>query len=421
MTQKASGTSNPLTISGNLATFTTPLPVSIGVGDALEYDSDNNGSIDQIVFISKRMSNYTYLVYTASGNFPVATSASDNDWKIFRAYTSLANVNTGTENTGIDINVQNFDMSGTHNLVSNNETWHIALYASATPDTSLASFPATWTTGPGNDLQIFSPFLPRDVGLSQRHQGIWAPSTAYRLQLMSGPVNAAALTIATGHVKIEGIQISTQASTNGQKAINIDLPPNQHRIVLRDNIITGSNAGNYQDYSGIYFFDHDTNNTGDLILLNNVIYGFTGATIGQNRCFYSNAGFASLYLYNNTMVDCGMGIYLGTALQSTLVNNLVIAAASEQAYCYNSGGCAATGVTGSNNLGSDNLTPSLSVSGALSVQFVSTGTKNYRISGSDTIARYMAMDLANAPVFPFDQDILGNLRGAQWSIGAFEP
>ncbi|NIS80820.1 MAG: hypothetical protein GTO14_11555, partial [Anaerolineales bacterium] len=44
-------TANGLTISGSTATFGTALADNIGVGDVIQYDSDDNGSIDALAFI----------------------------------------------------------------------------------------------------------------------------------------------------------------------------------------------------------------------------------------------------------------------------------------------------------------------------------------------------------------------------------
>jgi len=51
ITALASGAGNGLVISGSTALFDSSLPDNVGVGDAIQYDSDNNGSIDAIAFI----------------------------------------------------------------------------------------------------------------------------------------------------------------------------------------------------------------------------------------------------------------------------------------------------------------------------------------------------------------------------------
>ena len=51
------GSSNEMTITGTTATFPTALPTNVGVGDAIQYDDDNDGDIDaddSIAFIKER-------------------------------------------------------------------------------------------------------------------------------------------------------------------------------------------------------------------------------------------------------------------------------------------------------------------------------------------------------------------------------
>ena len=100
-TALASGAANALTISGSTATFGVALANNIGVGDAIQYDSDGNGSIDALAFIHGRTSSQSYTVKNKTGATPTAV-AGDNDWALYRAYTRLANWESQTENTNID-------------------------------------------------------------------------------------------------------------------------------------------------------------------------------------------------------------------------------------------------------------------------------------------------------------------------------
>ena len=102
------GTGNNLNISGSTATFDSALGNNIGVGDAIQYDSDGNDSIDTICFIHGRTDSTHYTVKTVSGEIPTAVT-NDQDWSIFRSYTSLALAEAGTENTSINDTVENFD------------------------------------------------------------------------------------------------------------------------------------------------------------------------------------------------------------------------------------------------------------------------------------------------------------------------
>ena len=56
--------------SGSTATFASALPNNIGVGDVIQYDSDNNGSIDALAFIHGRTNSQTYTVTSRNGADP---------------------------------------------------------------------------------------------------------------------------------------------------------------------------------------------------------------------------------------------------------------------------------------------------------------------------------------------------------------
>jgi hypothetical protein len=101
----ASGAGNNMTVAGNIATFVIALPNNIGVGDAIQYQVTG---VWNIAFISSRMSNTVYAVQNVAGFSPSATTA-NTSWSIFRAYTGFANALVGTENTGINAAVRNFE------------------------------------------------------------------------------------------------------------------------------------------------------------------------------------------------------------------------------------------------------------------------------------------------------------------------
>ena len=155
----ASGAGNALTISGSTATFAVALPNNVGVGDAIPYDSDGNGSIDSIAFIHGRTSSQSYTVKNAQGAAPTAV-AGDNDWRLFRAYTTLANWQSQSENALIDIAVRNFDTL--KDLVAAGASMFVACYADA-PDTFVVTIDG-WTTGPETYISIFTPVASSQVG-----------------------------------------------------------------------------------------------------------------------------------------------------------------------------------------------------------------------------------------------------------------
>jgi hypothetical protein len=90
----ATGGGNPLYIStAGVATIGGGLPTNVGVGDAIQYDSDNNGSIDKIMFIAYRFSSMQFAVRHADGSVPLAevpVGNPDYDWSVYRAYGHLS-------------------------------------------------------------------------------------------------------------------------------------------------------------------------------------------------------------------------------------------------------------------------------------------------------------------------------------------
>ena len=169
------GGTNGLTISGSTATFTGALPNTIGVGDAIQYDSDGNASIDGLAFIHGRTNSQTYTVKNKSGAPPTPVAAYTG-WTIYRAYIRLLNWQTQTENTNIDNLVENFDTS--KDLVASNTIMSVACYADA--DDTNAVEVTLWITDANHYIDIFTPFLSSQVGVTQRHTGTWA-SGGYKL------------------------------------------------------------------------------------------------------------------------------------------------------------------------------------------------------------------------------------------------
>ena len=126
---------NGLTISGSTATFSTALPNNIGVGDVIQYDSSGDGTIDAIAFIHGRTSSTQYTVKDKNGNAPTAVT-SDYNWAIYRAYTSLANWQSQTENPNITEPVEN-DVNPSMNLVTANTILNVACYGDGEDTTAV--------------------------------------------------------------------------------------------------------------------------------------------------------------------------------------------------------------------------------------------------------------------------------------------
>ena len=78
-----SGVGNNLTISGgNTATFSSAVNTNIVAGHFLQYDSNNDGSIDAIAEITVVNSSTDFTVETVGGGAAINTTAPDQDWKV---------------------------------------------------------------------------------------------------------------------------------------------------------------------------------------------------------------------------------------------------------------------------------------------------------------------------------------------------
>lgn len=293
VTAALSATGGTLTISGTTATFSLAQPDSIGVGDAIQYDSDGNSSIDAVAFIHGRTSSTVYTVANAAGGTPTAVTG-DEDWDIFRAYISLSNWESGTENTGIDAAVRAFD-GGNRNIDTANEFWYIACYPGV--DAVQVNI-SGWTTSATDRILIYTPILASEVGRPMRHRGVWS---SYYYNLVPAVTSAQGIlnNVGTNHVEVRGIQIYMQANGSAEAAIknlSIGAELSISKCILRGNLTQSSSTrfvGIHQGGSGV------------VMVKNCFIYDFmTPSTTADAGILFQNTGVA----YNNTIVNCAKGI-----------------------------------------------------------------------------------------------------------------
>jgi hypothetical protein len=390
----ATGSGNTFMITGSTAIFASALPDRVGVGDAIQYDSDLNGSIDSIAFIHLRVSSTEYVVKNAAGDHPQAV-VSDNDWAIYRAYTSLYNAERGTENSGLNASVRSFETwSDGHDLVANGLTWNIACYADGV-DTDGVNI-GGWNTGPDNYIRIFTPATPAAVGTSQRHPGSWSYSR-YILEA----TGEAALGIYEAYTKVEGLQLGVDTSGSSWPGIvnvgasNIEL---SHSLVAQ----TGGSAST----DGVC-----------------VLAGAAGTRIWNSvvsdvncDCIWSEGGDA--FIYNVTVAGCGCsGVDAGTG--SFAAKNVLASWASESGFDHSTGGsltctyCASFDGSADDHGGTGNLINR-------TFTFVDRPGGDFHLDSSDTGARDQGVDLSADPDLAFSDDIDGDIRSGTWDIGADE-
>ncbi len=402
-----SGGANRLNIVGTTATFLTPLPDNVGVGDALQYDSDGNSSIDAIAFIHGRVSSTVYVVAAASGETPTATT-DERAWDVFRAYASLGNAESGGENSGIDVAVRDFDAWTLGNdLVANNQQWNVACYSDAVDTGHIIV--DDWTTGPNNYFRIFTPYLPTQVGVTQRHRGTW-DSGGYAIELsMSGH----SVETRVPYTIIEGLRVQSP-SEDGNFSYGIRLRGAiASQVHIRNNIVR-KGLGVGSDQGGIFARSSARQPS---YVYNNIVYGFSSA--GAFGIFAGSdlSGGPSL-IFNNTVVDCDAGIVSGYD-DAVLRNNLVYQTTMAFPDNY---------ASGSDNNATDNDDDTTGVLNtptndrrSQAFVFVNAAGADYHLHATDTGATGFGADLSAHPDLPISDDIDNDNRMLPWDIGADAP
>lgn len=411
----ASGSSNAMSIAGTTATFSSSLAATIGVGDVIQYDSDNNGTIDSIAFIHGRSSATVFTVASASGGTPTATTSPDQDWQIFRAYTSLANAVTGVENSGITASLKDFDTwSGGHDLVTGNEQWNIALYAGAS-DTGNISI-IGWTTDDNNILKIYTPVSAAEVGIPQRHIGL--SRTGYHLD---GSIYSE-----VQNVIIDGISVD---NNSGATIFALEMAPLESidsTVVVTHSMIkqsySPSSGYTYAVYLGsVGAFPIHTNN---FIFYDNIIIdtvGLGATTIGAFGNFTRSApvGEDKTYAFNNTIYSLNGISILRNSGDLDIRNNIFNS--KNGAYAAIDWGGNGTITSNLNNASNKDIFSGGSNNKSnQNFSFFDESAGDYRLDTQDTAAKNYGADLSNNGIYNFTDDILGRTRSGSWDIGAVE-
>lgn len=399
-----------MTIAGGIATFGSALPNIVGVGDAIQYDSDNNGSIDSIMFIHGRTDSTHYTVATAAGGVPANMALADQNWSIFRAYRQLENAidNTlgGTENTGIDAAVRDFDSGTFRDLATNNTQWNVAIYGGNTVDLPTNTIVTSgWTTTSTKYLRIYTPYLATEVGVSQRHSGVWNASLFYNQSANSnGTFSGLA-----NNIWFDGLQLQVPAATSNSKVFSIQDTATNVKI---SNCIIRAPAGSGTSQNGIDFLGWQAS-TERHYVYNNIFYGFkrngTGVAVNVNL-----GSGDILYFYNNTVAGNYYGVYSfdGNGANVVLKNNLV--SSNTTNYTITAGPLAGS----TNNLSSTASAPGANPISSASVTFADTVNDDYRIDSTDTVANGAGFNLSGDGNIAFDIDASGANRAGAWDVGA---
>lgn len=391
ITNALSATGGTLTISGSTATFSLAQPDSVGVGDAIQYDSDDNGSIDAICFIHGRISGTEYTVKNAAGAEPTAVTG-DEDWDIFRSYISWANMEAGTENTGINDTVENFD-AGNRNIVTATEIWNVVFYPGV--DVTQVNW-AGWTVSATYYVRFFTPYLSSDVGRSMRHAGILT-SQCYKIENAGSVFLDGTSTSGVVGFRFEGLQIE---KLNGAgSAINIRSSFTTGEVRISECVIkVGTHGTNAIEGINI------GQGTRTVKIWNNIIY--TGNLVDA----IDISGFGgSHYVFSNTVITPYRGIVQATV--SVIAKNNIVQASND--------GFVGTFSSSDYNLSSlASDAPGANSINGTSLTFENSAGNDYHLNSADA-AIAIGTDLSGDANLSFTDDIDGDTR-ATWNMGADE-
>ena len=261
-------------------------------------------------------------------------------------------------------------------------------------------------TGPNNFIRIYTPIDPNEVGASQRHNGIW-DLNAYRLEIPG----ITALEVQDNYVRIDGLQVWMTTDTNGALGITFRSSLRASDYEVSNSIVRGNGSGIEDIRVGLEIFSAGS---GVLKANNNLFYDWIGSGLTFVAGISPDDPDFTVYLYNNTVVDCEDGI---NAIQGTVVakNNLVYNNTDNYVGVFDA--------ASTNNLsgpGPDTEIPLTNAQDGVSVTFVNPGTDDWHLDPSDTGAQDFGTNLAGDPDLAFVDDIDGELRPAPWDIGADE-
>ncbi|MEW6515607.1 MAG: T9SS type A sorting domain-containing protein [candidate division FCPU426 bacterium] len=392
------------------AQFSADLPLNIGVGDCIIYDSGTDHVYDSVAFIYQRLDARNYQVCDAAGQDPVTTTGYIQDWRIYRAYASLADAARGLENPGMSgFSGWNFDNHMASFAMT--DSWSFACYADA-PNTNTADFSAWMTAIPQNRLKIFVPAITTsggEVGVSQRHNGVWSASAFVFVVGNSTGLNV------MRNTTIEGLQFQNTGGTANIAAVyGAFITDSDVRITKC--IFRG--PGGSTD-AVLHALDFGNMNAGEVKIWNNIFYDYKTIAEGNAAIYATStaAGFL-IHCYHNTIVNCESGINAANQAVAYAKNCMVLDIDLALGASYS--GVAAAGST--NNLSNDGILPPGAGSRNGTPLFADAAGKNFHLAAADTIACNQGADLTGDAYLYINDDIDGNIRGAYdgWDIGADE-
>jgi hypothetical protein len=284
------------------ATFSTGQPDNIGVGDVIQF---GGAGYYDLAFISGRTSSTTYSVQNYDTKAPTATTSAS--FAIYRAHLLLDDWEdqlSAQVNSGVNSSVEN-KVLVSKNLIASNTTLMVSAYASINGDTRRFTVDNNWSTSIQNYIKIYAPDNFFEVGISQKHNGVW-DDNKYNLIFSNSSNNSSAINITTSYAYIEGLQLNVVSSAYQNHGIYIG--GNGYftisKTILKGNFSGSANGGGVYTHSA---------GSGYIIINNNIVYGFQQGLSNQYGPYQVN-------FYNNTLVNCANGIYADS--NDIAINNI---------------------------------------------------------------------------------------------------
>lgn len=394
------GTPNVTISTGGVGTFTVAQTGNIGVGDRVTFEIGTN----HICYISSKTSTTVWNLITATGAV-CADHASTDVVSIKHEYTTLS----AAEASATDANHLN-----TTNLVTGNYILNIPCYYDSAADTTAVTING-YTTGENNYIKVYTPnSTTTEANTSQRHSGVWDTSK-YRLEV----TNAVCFRNDDDYVRVDGLQINNISTTSGssRRAVTnyADSTGGYSEMHISNNIIKGEYSGTTSAGGGISAAPDVSDDNNVTKIWNNIIYDMNFSTVTMYGIFLGNG---KGIIYNNTIFDSYCGLSTGSSADTEYIKNnniqCNIANASFIDYSFVSGG------TYGNNISSDATSPDAAYRN-LTVTFADSANDDFHLSSTDTAAKNDGTDLSADANLSFTDDIDGEARGIDWSIGADEP
>ena len=402
-----------LAVSSGTATFTTPQPANVGVGDEVTYNGGTKA------YISGRTNAIAYTVTTATGLVPPDVAGATVD-SITRAFNTLKVAATDS----LDASHLN-----TFDLVAGDIQLNLACYNDG-PDTShYVRIEEPWITGPANYIRVFTPTASNEVGATQRHSGV--AGSGYRI-VPAGPAGADYfnfILVSTdfGYVRVEGVEIDGSGLTMGENVRGLmanEPGGNSQDVRFTHNLIhditnTTIDENDQSRVFGIFLDDTDNSK-----VANNIIYNLTSvsaAAQGQARGIEGDDAGKTHHVYNNTLHNIRATATAGSARGILDTGGSTVFARNNYVGLVESalgGEACFTGpfAAENNNVSADGTAVgagSRNGRGTYASYFVDVtfGSENFHLlADSNTLWTTVGADLDGDPVLPVTDDIDGEPR-----------